>query len=55
MITADKVLSEIPLNKLLRRLKAGKEKSLLAIQSSPKRSPNMHLTKASRDKVKDLF
>lgn len=40
MITADKVLSETQLNKLMKRLRTEKEKSLLTIQSSSKRCPN---------------
>lgn len=40
MITADKVLSEAQLTKLLKRLKAEKEKSILTVQNSTKRCPN---------------
>lgn len=39
MISADKVLSEPQLNKLLRRLKSEKDKSILAIRNSSKRNP----------------
>ncbi|MEK6774790.1 MAG: site-specific integrase [Bdellovibrionota bacterium] len=39
MISADKVLSEPQLNKLLRRLKSEKDKSILAICNSSKRNP----------------
>jgi integrase len=40
MISADKVLSEQQLSKLLKTLRVGKEKSLSAIQDSSKRSPS---------------
>lgn len=39
MITADKVLTEQQLNKLLKKLKIEKDKSLHAIQGSTKRNP----------------
>lgn len=39
MISADKVLSESQLNKLFKRLKSEKDKSILAIRSSTKRNP----------------
>ena len=39
MITADKVLSEIQLNKFLKKLRGEKDKSLLTIHKSTKRLP----------------
>lgn len=39
MIAADKVLNEAQLTKLLRRLKAEKDKSLLVIKESHRRNP----------------
>ena len=40
MITADKVLSEVQLAKLLKKLRTERDKSLAAIQGSPKRNPD---------------
>ncbi len=39
MITADKILTEVQLAKLLKKLKVEKEKSVLSIQNSSKRYP----------------